>query len=151
MGGTGANSPKAEPYVCRRLKLIGRKPIRAGLGPDDPPERLTELADDLELLSELDVLSQEGLFQLRATIQEVKQRWPEHDKPGGARFPAGSRRWKRRSVRRFDFQWGIRCRFRRTHSPSAVAFRVSQSPPLDESVQLSLTASMATLVDVLET
>ena len=86
MGGTGANSPKAEPYVCRRLKLIGRKPIRAGLGPDDPPERLTELADDLELLSELDVLSQEGLFQLRTTIQEVKQRWPEHDKPGGRVF-----------------------------------------------------------------
>lgn len=81
--GLGANPSKPERYVGQRLELIGRNLIRAGLGPDDPPERLTELADDLELLSELDVLSQEGLFQLRTTIQEVKQRWLEHDKPGG--------------------------------------------------------------------
>lgn len=68
---------KAERYVSQRVALITRNLIRAGIGPGDTPEHLGELAKDPEVLSELDVLSQEALFQLRATIQETVQRWPE--------------------------------------------------------------------------
>jgi HD-GYP domain-containing protein (c-di-GMP phosphodiesterase class II) len=71
-----AEQTKAERYVNQRLQLISRNLVRAGVGPNDPSERLAELAGEPELLSELDVLSQEALFQLRATLQEVRQRWP---------------------------------------------------------------------------
>lgn len=77
-----AGQTKAERYVNQRLELISRNLVRAGVGPNDPSERLTELAGDPELLSELDVLSQEALFQLRATLQEVRQRWPGYAEEG---------------------------------------------------------------------
>jgi len=75
-------------FITRRLGRISRNLGRAGLGPGGSLEQIPDLANDPELLTEADVVSRESIFQLQATIQELKQRWPDYEDLSSA--PQGS-------------------------------------------------------------